>query len=423
MNRLLRWLILSLLPWSAASSSSGDLLRVLVAVEPSPLTYVAGYANRFQALLSYLVHVDADVEVVTAECVHPDPPKLYLGRVPIHYSRGFRFPWYRQLSLAFDWTGVLWRRVHAFRPQILHATTPGLLWVPTLIASRFFGIPLVLSYHTHLPVYCRSYLHPFISRVAEWVIWKLLWLVHSCGDVTLVTSPQIQDELEEHGIPSRVWPKGIDTDRFHPSFRNETLRESWLAGQKEYIVLYVGRMAAEKRLLDLVPILERLPVAQLVMVGDGPQRKQLSQSLAHLNPLWLGTLSGDALSQAYASADVFVLPSDSETLGFVVLESLASGVPVVACNAGGVPDLIQDGVTGYLIERGNESRWIERIDSLGGNPDLRASMGKLGRDSVAPFTWNSSMERVYREFYVEAREKAQQRWWGRPSTKQGAPDL
>ena len=241
--------------------------------------------------------------------------------------------------------------------DLIHVTSPGLLLFPALLASRLANLPLVMSYHTHLPVYLESYLPVVIPKLLRkiiiWIVWKCLSLVHSMADLTLVTSPQIRQEFQQHNLSRNkilVWPKGINTTHFHPSFRSKEMRKQMIHGNNSssadddyssvLLLVYIGRLAKEKRLRDLKAILEQLQQqcqhnnnstrSHLCLIGSGPEEDALREYFQGTDTTFLGQLDGLALQQAFASGDIFVMPSDSETLGFVVLESMASGVPCVA---------------------------------------------------------------------------------------------
>jgi sulfoquinovosyltransferase len=179
----------------------------------------------------------------------------------------------------------------------------------------------------------RSYIRPkFVARIAEYLTWIIIRLVHSMTDLTIVTSSPIQTEFRQHGVKAQVWQKGIDTQRFHPRYASPRMRKVMTDGHEDdLLLLYVGRLANEKRLKDIKAMLERLPNARLCLVGHGPQEEELKEYFKGTKTVFTGHLSGTQLSEAFASADVFVMPSDSETLGFVVMESMASGVPVGMC--------------------------------------------------------------------------------------------
>lgn len=197
----------------------------------------------------------------------------------------------------------------------------------------------------------------------------------------------------------------------------------------DFLLVYVGRLGSEKRLKDLRAVIDRLPTnVRLCFVGTGPQEEELKTCFSHVRDrcVFTGLLEGEQLSQSFASADVFLMPSDSETLGFVVLESMASGVPVIGVKAGGVQDLIDDGVTGYLIEPGDTNGFVDCIQKLQHDEQLRAGMSLRGRIEMERWSWPDSMTKLRNEHYLEALENFHHRleqclwrfitlrWWGFP---------
>jgi len=398
-----------------ATLSPPDRLRLCILVEPSPLTYVSGYANRFQALLHYLAENTTDaVHVVTTEQLVEKRPVDYMGVFPVHYTTGVRLPHYPSLTLSADWTAKALRVVTKVQPHLLHVTSPGFFVFHACLLSRLYSIPLIVSYHTHLPVYVRSYLPQALgfSCAAEWLVWQLLRAVHSMADLTVVTSPQIQQEFRDHGISRcAVWQKGVDTRRFHPDFHRPEMRRIMTDGHPaDFLVVYIGRLGTEKRVKDLKAVIEALPDSvRLCLVGTGPQEEDLRMYFNHTRTVFTGQLTGVDLSQAFASADMFCMPSDSETLGFVVLESMASGVPVVAADAGGVPDLIRDGETGYLVPTGDTAAFIDRIRRLQRDLKLRTEMANAGRQETEKWNWGSSMHKLRHEQYPIALANYNQR--------------
>jgi sulfoquinovosyltransferase len=176
-----------------------------------------------------------------------------------------------------------------------------------------------------------------------------------------------------------------------------------------FLILYVGRLGAEKRVLDLKPILDESPEdTQLCLVGAGPQEEQLRDVFNDSRAHFMGQLHGEELSRAFASADILILPSDSETLGFVVLESMASGVPVIAARAGGIPSLIDDGVTSFLVTPGITAEYVTRLTQLR-NDEFRSGMGKLARQEAEKWSWESSMAYLRNVQYEQARRNYNQR--------------
>lgn len=225
----------------------------------------------------------------------------------------------------------------------------------------------------------------------------------------------------ENGIPRvDVWRKGIDTHRFDPKFYSKTMRSKMTDGHPDdYLMVYVGRLGAEKRLKDLKPVLQELgPGARLCIVGKGPQEKELRKHFAGTNTVFTGQLSGDELSQAFASGDVFCMPSDSETLGFVVLESMASGVPVVGAAAGGILDLIDEDETGFLCPPGDTQAFAKRLTQLR-DTEFRKAMGVRARQEAERWGWEAATSYLRNVQYQQALLNFHSRafgGYGRPGT-------
>jgi len=260
---------------------------------------------------------------------------------------------------------------------------------------------LVSSYHTHLPSYGKSYLG-FIPGIEEFA-WWLIRLVHTRVDLTLVTSSQMRDQLVANGVPRvDVWRKGIDTIRFNPKFKSAEMRERMTEGNPDdFLMVYVGRVGSEKRLKDIKPILEKMPNARLCVVGKGPQLEELKEYFEGTKTHFTGQMGGDELSQAFASADAFVMPSDSETLGFVVLEAMASGVPVVAANAGGIPDIIDDGKTSFLVPTGDIDSYVERLTQLQ-DKKVREQYSIAARKEAERWGWEAATSVLRNQQYEKA---------------------
>ncbi|KAG7367349.1 glycosyl transferases group 1-domain containing protein [Nitzschia inconspicua] len=365
--------------------------RVCLMVEPTPFTHVSGYANRFKEMLKFMSKAGDEVDILTVDSMTPADqlPKTFLG-YRIQHTLGFTFPLYNQISLTLDLPEMKGATMlEKFKPDLIHVTSPGFMLFAALFYARVMCIPLVMSYHTHLPSYAVNYLN-FIPGI-EYMSWEALRFVHSRADLTLVTSPQMKEELKKHGIPRvEVWRKGIDTERFDPKFKSDEMRKKMSDGNPDdFLMVYVGRLGAEKRLKDVKPMLEKMPNARFCVVGKGPQMEELQEYFKDTKTVFMGQMGGDELSQAFASADVFVMPSDSETLGFVVLESMASGVPVVGAKAGGIPDLIQNEKDGFLVEPGNIDGFVARMKQLQ-NKKFREEMGKRARAEAERWGWEAA---------------------------------
>jgi glycosyltransferase involved in cell wall biosynthesis len=313
------------------------------------------------------------------------------------------FPLYPELRLAFPRASI--RRVLAeFKPDILHVADPALLG----IAGLYYGggrqggalhLPVVISYHTDLP----KYLHYYGLGILEPYVWKILRVRHRRASINLCTSTLIVGQLQEHGIEQvRLWPGGVDAELFCPPRRSEEMRHRLTQGHPESpLILYVGRISAEKNLETLRRWLEGLPNVWLAVVGDGPQRKSLERYFEGLPVFFAGFLHGEELAGAYASSDIFVMPSRTETLGLVVLEAMCSGLPVVAARAGGIPEMIQDEVTGYLVDTDKEA--VDRIGELLHSKEKRETVGARARAHASERSWRNATHELL-AYYQDAIE-------------------
>jgi len=408
-------------PVMQRSSDGTTPKRIAILVEPSPFTYVSGYKNRFCNTIKHLVEAGCEVMVVTTGrgVVWPgvdssalrDAPETYHGATVVS-SYSFGFPFYPQLPLTLGLSPRIYSKLAKFKPEVIHCSTPGFMVFAAWVYAKLLKVPLVLSYHTHIPKYAPKYNVPFLVPL----IWALIRLMHTAAQLTLLTSSLLRNEFKaEKAAPEetlQVWRKGVDTEVFHPRFRSQEMRKRLTNGHPEDpVIVYVGRLGTEKNLTFLKEILARLPNLRLAFVGNGPNREDLEQFFAGTKTTFVGMLHGEDLSAAYASADVFVMPSESETLGFVVMEAMASKVPVIAVRAGGIPDIIDSqGKGGFLYESGNVAEATSYVKSLIENEKFRDRMGSEAREQVARWDWRAATMHLLRVQYpmAIARFKQQQ---------------
>jgi len=385
--------------------------RVCIFVEPSPFTYVCGYKNRFCNLIRYLREAGCEVLVITTgpgivlegDAGREQPTDYFGARVVSAYS--FSCPLYWPLPLSFALSPRLWREVRDFKPDIVHCSSPGVMVIAAWLYATILRSPLVFSYHTHLPAYLPRYgLSVLVSAM-----WAVLRMFHTQAFLTLCTSEAMKKELQANNVSGErqieVWKRGVDTDVFNPSFRRADMKRQLTQGHEEDpVMVYVGRLGAEKNIHFLEGVLDRVPRLRLALVGDGPSRGELEAVFRRFGDrvTFMGMMHGDELSAAYASADLFVMPSESETLGFVVLEAMASAVPVVAVGAGGIPDIVtrsgDDGV-GYLYESGDLDGCCAAISRLIEDPALRERVGQAGRAEVSKWDWRAATTHLLTEQY------------------------
>ena len=246
-------------------------------------------------------------------------------------------------------------RVEAFKPDLVHLMSPGVLAYFGQLWARRHGCPVVASYETDII----RYMHYYGFGMFEPLLWRYLrWLFNNCHH-TYVPSRVTKDQLIKGGIRDvRVFERGVDCVQFHPRKRSETVRKSVGVEPGGALVLYAGRLSKEKNLDVLLRAFVRLtgkhPHARLVITGDGPHRRALARAFRSPGITFTDWKRGEELAALFASADVFALPSTTETLSLVSLESMASAVPVVAMNAGGVRDIVEHEKTGLLANSAQE---------------------------------------------------------------------
>ncbi|XP_021661630.2 sulfoquinovosyl transferase SQD2 isoform X2 [Hevea brasiliensis] len=269
------------------------------------------------------------------------------------------------------------------------------------VPQEFYGAKLIGS-RRYIPRYTFSWLVK--------PMWLIIKFLHRAADLTLVPSAAIGRDLQAARVTAankiRLWNKGVDSESFHPRFRSNEMRWRLCNGEPEKpLIVHVGRLGVEKSLDFLKSVMDRLPDARIAFIGDGPYREELEKMFSGMPTVFTGMLGGEELSQAYASGDVFVMPSESETLGLVVLEAMSSGIPVVAARAGGIPDIIppdQEGKTGFLFSPGDLDDCLGKLEPLLNNRELRETIGKAAREEMEKYDWRAATRKIRNEQYNAA---------------------
>jgi glycosyltransferase involved in cell wall biosynthesis len=235
----------------------------------------------------------------------------------------------------------------------------------------------------------------------EPLLWELLKAAHNQALLNLCTSTAMVQELSDKGIQhTALWQRGVDTELFRPALRSPAMRQRLLGSHDDRgaLLLYVGRLSAEKQIERIRPVLEALPDTRLALVGDGPHRQQLEKHFAGTATTFVGYLAGEELAGAYASGDAFLFPSSTETLGLVLLEAMAAGCPVVGANRGGIPDIISDGINGCLYEPdgddGGAASLIQATKRLLGNDLERQALRSAARSEAERWGWAGATEQL-----------------------------
>lgn len=316
---------------------------------------------------------------------------------PVHGVPGFKFPLYPDQLLSIPRPSVR-RAIAAFHPDLIHAINPVLLGVSAFFYSPSFKVPLVVSYHTDLPKYLRYYGMGRLERLMWWGIKG----GYNRADLTLVTSHAMKINLQKHGVERvQLWRRGVDTQVFHPQRVSQEMRMRLTQGHPEdKLLLYVGRLSAEKEIEKCRLALETVPGLRLALVGGGPHRRKLEEYFADTRTYFAGYLKGVELGAAFASSDVFFLPSRTETLGLVLLEAMAAGCPVVAAAAGGILDIVQDGVTGHLYDPTKPAEAISAIRKLLQDSTHREKMRRRARLDAEQWSWVAATRQLH-SFYCD----------------------
>lgn len=271
--------------------------------------------------------------------------------------------------------------IAAHRAELVHLAGPVVLGAAAATGASQLGIPFVAVYATDMAAYARAY---HLGAAGEAFCWRHLRGIHNAAARTLAPSSAAAASLRAQGFERvHVWGRGVDVARFDPVKSSQRLRDD-LAPAGEVIVGYVGRLAAEKR-LDLLAGVAGLPGVRLVIVGAGPAEGAARRALP--TAAFLGQRQGDELARLYASLDIFVHSGPHETFGNTLQEAAASGLPVVAPAAGGPLDLVQDGVTGFLVPPGEAGALAAAVAELAADPQLRAAQGMAARLAVLGTTW------------------------------------
>ena len=286
------------------------------------------------------------------------------------------------------------------------AATPGPLGLTAMAVARILQLPLWGTYHTALPQYAQYLTEdPMIVQL----MWKYMVWFYNQMDLVFVPSRSTAEELQQKGVNGdklRIFPRGVDLQLFHPTKRNGFL-ESRFQVKDETKLLYVGRVSKEKNLEILVRVFKSLiqdhSGLHLVVVGDGPYLEEMQQELAGTPCTFTGYLQGEDLAAAYASCDLFLFPSTTDTFGNVVLEAQASGIPVIVTDFGGPQENLIPGKTGLVIRGDSEESLLGAIHSLLAQPERLKDMGLTARCYMEERSFDAAFQATWRLFEEQAR--------------------
>ncbi len=358
-------------------------MRITLVTETFP-PEVNGVAMTWGRLVAGLRETGAEVDVVRPRQVHEaTDPVLPAGEWVVP---GMPIPFYRSLRVGLPVVGRLKQRWRETRPDVVHVATEGPLGCAALWAARQLGIPVTSSFHTNFHQYGAHYGIGLLRSLG------LAWMrrFHNATRCTLVPTRQMQEELAAEGFERLgILSRGVDTALFGPSKRDQALRQSWGAGPDDLVAIYVGRMAAEKNIRLGVEAFEALrrqvPAARFVLVGDGPERKPIQA--AHPDYHYAGMRRGEELAAHYASADLFLFPSVTETFGNVVTEAMASGLVVLGYDYAALREHGRDGENAYLVPFDDGAAFQARAAEIGLQREAWPAMRAAARAQMEGRTW------------------------------------
>jgi len=295
---------------------------------------------------------------------------------------------YPEHRLALPTQPRVRRELRAWQPTLVHAASPFGMGLAARAAARALGVPFVTSYHTNWSEYSRFYQMGALRGTA----WRYLRWFHNGGARTYCPTHAVERELAARGFRHMaLWSRGVDSTRFNPSFRSAALRASLGVANDTVLAIYVGRLGAEKgvgvALEGMHEVMRAAPGrVQCAIAGDGPYAEE-ARRVAPPGTIFMGRLTGDALSEFYASGDLFMFPSTTDTFGNVLLEAMASGLPVVGADVGPTRELLAEhtGVTFAPVDAGAFAR---RVLELVADPGRRAALGRNALRFARQCTWD-----------------------------------
>jgi glycosyltransferase involved in cell wall biosynthesis len=285
-----------------------------------------------------------------------------------------------------------YQRVRRFRPDLMHSFHPVWTGLAGVFFAKLMRVPALSSFHLDVERAARFYKMNVVGSLTTHIT---TWAFNQ-SSYSLAPSRLVQREMLQKGVRKvGLWRRGVDAEQFHPRHRTAEMRAYLSDGHVEdTLLLYVGRLAPEKQIHHIRAVLERVPGTRLALVGGGPAEPSLREHFAGLPVTFAGYLKGAKLSQAYASADMFVFPSAFESFGLVILEAMASGIPVVSSRVGGAQDMIAEGVTGYTFDTGDVEGMVAGVQAILSTPGTLAQMGQAARQQAEHHSWPTMMDEL-----------------------------
>ena len=338
---------------------------------------------------------DLRLRIYTASTSSVDTPEYLALR-----SLGVPIPFYSEMRMYVPRLREYLARARADRIDVIHLTTPGPVGLAALYVARQLNLPMVGSFHTDLGAY--TSLLSGSRRLGALMREYMRWPYGRCRRILAPSHHTRELFIQAKGDPTKVevWPRGVDTTLFSREKRSAQLRADWHVADNRPALLYVGRVSREKG-LDMLPVLSRRLHAlhcehRFIIAGDGPMIQELKRDMP--DATFTGVLSREAVAAAFASSDLFVFPSRTDTAGNVVLEAQASGVPVVISGEGGPRENMVAGTTGLVCHSDNPTQWGRLIADLLRDRARHTAMAKGARDYAMTRGWAEALQPLYRAY-------------------------
>ena len=299
----------------------------------------------------------------------------------------FRFFLYPEKPFAFP-RRFVGKAIREFEPDLIHVVNPAFLGLGGIYYARKWRIPLVASFHTNVPAYARHYHLDFLEPILWWYFRSL----HNRAEMNLCTSRAMQTELRRQRFKEvGLWERGVDVELYSTARASADMRQRLMgalsAAPEHRLLLYVGRLASEKGLERLRTLLDRDERIHLAIVGDGPHRRPLEQVFAGSNTVFTGYLHGHDLAEAYVSADAFVFPSTTETLGLVLFEAMAAGLPIMAADSEPTREVLENGAAGIIFNAADPMSMQAAVDSILYDNKVRSMVTERGHQIAGDLDW------------------------------------
>jgi len=371
-------------------------LRIAVVTETWP-PEVNGVAMTLAKLVQGLSHRNHDVQLIRPRQTKTESP-LNDASLEEVLMRGMPIPRYPELKLGLPSKKTLVKTWTLRRPDVVHIATEGPLGWSALQAAKVLKLPVTSDFRTNFQSYSKHYGVGWLRKPIVAYLRKF----HNATACTMVPTRELMRTLSENGFANlKVVSRGVDTKLFNISKRSTSLRASWGAKENTTVLISVGRMAPEKNLDQVLKTYEALKntgkAFKLVMVGDGPLKEQFQQRYPEI--IFPGMLSQSNLAAYYASSDLFVFPSQTETFGNVTLEALASGIPVLAFDCAAARDWVQRGINGWLVAENNPEGFAAQAVAIFNSKDLLDQITQSTRQQVVHLDWDQIAEQVESVFW------------------------